>query len=159
MVCCQEPVRYHVRRTLQCVTKAETRVGWVPYTEFRILPMKMVFKGENWSPEKRFEFFEAAVNEFAMNNPSFTHRDWLKLVQPGPTSPGFAEGKDHAEGVFFATHGLISPNSMDPLVVRAREAARNMPPPSDLATGMLWCTVREFLRETFPAPDPNAAPF
>ena len=71
-------------------------------------------------------------------------------MEPGPTAPGFAKGKDHAEGVFFAAHGLISPTSSDPLAVKAREAARNLPPPSNLATGMLWITVGELLHETFP---------
>ena len=78
-------------------------------------------------------------------------KEWLALMEGATQTGDFAKGKDHAEGNFFATAGLISPTSTDPLAVRAREAARNLPPPSDLATGMLWCTVREFLHETFPA--------
>ncbi len=119
--------------------------------------MKMVFKGENWAPLKKGEFVNEAVQEFSMNR--LPQKEWLALMEPGSGAPAFAKGKDHAEGVFFATHKLISPTSMDPLVVKAREAARNLPPPADLASGMLWCTVREFLHETFPKHDPNAAPF
>jgi hypothetical protein len=112
--------------------------------------MKMVFKGESWSPEKKGEFVGEAIQEFSGRNPSFTQKDWLALMEPGARAPVFAKGKDHAEGVFFATYGLISPTSNDPLAVRAREAARNLPPPADLASGMMWITVREFLYESFP---------
>ena len=38
MVCCTQPVRYHVRRALQCVTVSETRMGQLRYTKFRTLP-------------------------------------------------------------------------------------------------------------------------
>lgn len=111
--------------------------------------MKMVFKGENWSPIKKGEFVNEAIQEFTMNK--LPQREWLTLMEPGAGSPQFALGKNHAEGVFFAIHGLIPPTSMDPLVVEAREAARNLPPPADLAQGMLWVTVRAFLHENFPA--------
>lgn len=111
--------------------------------------MKMVFKGENWSPVKKGEFVNEAVQEFSMNQ--LPQKEWLALMEGATQTGDFAKGKDHAEGNFFATAGLISPTSTDPLAVRAREAARNLPPPSDLATGMLWCTVREFLHETFPS--------
>lgn len=114
------------------------------------LMMKMVFKGENWSPVKKGEFVQAAIQAFSMNNPDFTQSDWLALMEGASKTGDFAKGKDHAEGVFFATAGLISPTSTDPLAIKAREAAKNMPPPSDIGTGMLWCTVREFLHETFP---------
>lgn len=114
------------------------------------LMMKMVFKGESWSPVKKGEFVQTAIEEFTFNNPAFTQRDWLALMERAPTAPGFSKGKDHAEGVFFASAGLISPTNADPLVIKAREAACNLPPPTDLATGMLWCTVREFLHTTFP---------
>jgi hypothetical protein len=110
--------------------------------------MKMVFKGENWSPIKKGEFMNEGIQEFSMH--MLPQREWLSLMEPGAGSPQFALGKNHAEGVFFATHGLISPASNDPLAVKAREAARNLPQP-DLAQGMLWVTVREFLHENFPA--------
>lgn len=119
--------------------------------------MKMVFKGENWAPLKKGEFVNEAVQEFSMNR--LPQKEWLALMEGATQTGDFAKGKDHAEGVFFATHGLISPTSTDPLAVKAREATRNLPPPPNLATGMLWCTVREFLHETFPKHDPNAAPF
>ncbi len=112
--------------------------------------MKMVFKGEGWSPVKKGEFVGEAIQEFSGHNPSFTQKDWLALMERATNTGDFAKGKDHAEGNFFATAGLISPTSTDPLAVKAREAARNLPPPSDLATGMLWITAREFLHETFP---------
>ena len=113
------------------------------------LMMKMVFKGEGWSPLKKGEFVNEAIREFSMN--LLPQKEWLALMERASQVGDFAKGKDHAEGVFFATAGLISPASTDPLAVKAREAARNLPPPSDIGTGMLWCTVREFLRETFPA--------
>jgi hypothetical protein len=119
--------------------------------------MKMVFKGESWTPLKKMEFFNEAIQEFSMNH--LSHKEWLDLMETASGVPSFAKGKNHAEGVFFASHKLIGANSLDPLVIKAREASRNLPPPSDLAAGMLWCTVREFLHETFPMRDPNAAPF
>lgn len=115
------------------------------------LMMKMVFKGEGWSPVKKGEFVQAAIQEFSFNNPAFPQSEWLALMQQAPNALSFAEGKDHAEGVFFASAGLISPTSTDPLAIRARDAARNLPPPADIGTGMLWCTVREFLHEAFPS--------
>ena len=114
------------------------------------LMMKMVFKGESWSHQKKGEFVQAAIREFSLNNPDFTQREWLTLMEQATTTGDFAKGKDHAEGNFFATAGLISPASSDPLAVKAREVARNLPPPSDLATGMMWITVREFLNDEFP---------
>lgn len=110
--------------------------------------MKMVFKGEGWSLVKKGEFVNEAIQEFSMNR--LPQNEWLALMEGAAQTGDFAKGKDHAEGNFFATAGLISPTSNDPLVVRARAAARSLPPPSDLSTGMLWCTVREFMRETFP---------
>lgn len=115
------------------------------------LMMKMVFKGENWSPVKSGVFLQAAIQEFSMNNPAFTNREWLALMEGATQAGDFAKGKDHAEGVFCAIAGLISPTSTDPLAIKAREAARNLPPPSDIGTGMLWCTVRDFMQETFPS--------
>jgi hypothetical protein len=38
MVCRPQPVRYHVRGSLQCVTISETRMGRARYTEFMTLP-------------------------------------------------------------------------------------------------------------------------
>lgn len=114
------------------------------------LMMKLVFKGEGWSYAKKGEFVEAANQVFSMNNPGFTQRDWLSLMESASQTVDFARGKDHAEGVFFATAGLISPTSMDPLAIKAREAAMNLPPPADIGSGMLWVTVREFLHEEFP---------
>ena len=38
MVCRPQSIRYHVRRTLQCVTVSETRMGRARYTEFMTLP-------------------------------------------------------------------------------------------------------------------------
>ena len=38
MVCRPQSIRYHVRRTLQCVTVSETRMGRTRYTEFMTLP-------------------------------------------------------------------------------------------------------------------------
>jgi hypothetical protein len=112
------------------------------------LMMKMVFKGEGWTPLKKGEFVNEAIQEFSMNR--LPQNEWLALMEGATQTGNFAKGKDHAEGNFFATAGLIGPTSTDPLAVRAREAARNLPPPLDLATGMIWCTVREFLHETFP---------
>ena len=114
------------------------------------LMMKMVFKGEGWSPAKKGEFVQAAVTEFAVGHPAYEQKNWLALMELAPGAPGFAEGKDHAEANFFATAGLISPTNTDPLVVRAREAARNMPPGANLAIGMMQVTVKEFLRREFP---------
>lgn len=112
------------------------------------LMMKMVFKGESWSPVKKGEFMAEAITEFSLGR--LPQREWLSLMEGATNAGDFAEGKNHAEGVFFATAGLISPMSSDPLAIRAREAARNLPQP-DLATGMLWVTVREFLHENFPS--------
>ncbi len=113
------------------------------------LMMKMVFKGENWSPVKKGEFVQEAIQEFSMG--LLPQKEWLALMEGATQVGDFAKGKDHAEGVFFATAGLISPTSTDPLAIKARETAKNMPPPSDIGTGMLWCTVRDFMRETFPS--------
>lgn len=114
------------------------------------LMMKMVFKGESWSPVKKGEFACAAIGEFTLNKPFFTPKEWFAALELSTNTGELAKGKDHAEGVFFASFGLISPTSTDALAVKAREAMRNLPPPSDLAMGMMWCTVREFMRETFP---------
>ena len=38
MVCGPEPIRYHVQRTIQCVTVSETRMGQARYTDFMTLP-------------------------------------------------------------------------------------------------------------------------
>jgi hypothetical protein len=114
--------------------------------------MKVNFNGENWSPKKKAEFMSAATHEFLHYNPRFTPSDWLALIQELSNTTAFATGQDHAEGHFCATMGLISPTSTDPLAVKAREAAENFPPPAnlDLATGMLWITVKDFLEKTFP---------
>jgi hypothetical protein len=115
---------------------------------FSGLMMKVVFKGETWSPMKKGEFVNEAIQEFSMG--LLPQQEWLALMEGASQSGDFAKGKDHAEGVFFATAGLISPASIIPLAVKARETMRNLPPPADIGAGMLWCTVREFLRETFP---------
>lgn len=112
--------------------------------------MKMVFNGENWSPNKKAEFMSVATQEFLHYNPKFTPGDWLTLIKKLSNTTAFATGKDHAEGNFFATMNLISPTSTDPLATKARAAAANLPPPTNLATGMLWITVKDFLEKTFP---------
>lgn len=112
------------------------------------LMMKYVFKGESWATGKMIEFQQAAVAEFSLD-PRFVEA-WLDLMESAKTDDDFALGKDHASGVFFAMSGLISPTSADPLAVKAREAARNLPPPADFAQGMLWVTVREFLHRNYP---------
>lgn len=114
------------------------------------LMMNMVFRGEKWPLTKKGEFMRAAVIEFSMSHPLYSQNSWLKLMDHAPGAPDFSQGKDHAEANFFATAGLISPASHDPLVMSAREAARNMPSGADLATGMMQITVKEFLLREFP---------
>ncbi len=43
MVCSPQPVRYYVRRALQCVTVFETPMDRDTYTEFRTLPVENFF--------------------------------------------------------------------------------------------------------------------
>jgi len=114
------------------------------------LMMNMAFKSQGWSPAMKDEFIQAAMHEFSCNDPDYNKGGWFLLMSQASTAAGFAEGKEHAEANFFATAELISPTNADPLVVKAREAARNLPPPSDLAAGMLRVTVRKFLHATFP---------
>lgn len=112
--------------------------------------MKVYFKGEGRSPVKKGEFMQAGITEFANGHPLYEQRSWLALMDLAPTAPGFSEGKEHAEANFAASAGWISPTSQDPLAIRAREAARNMPPGANIAVGMMQVTVKEFLRREFP---------
>src|SRR5690606_13220192 len=50
MVCGPEPIRYHVRRTLQCVTVSETRMGRPRYTEFMTLPQVRLLRDPAGDP-------------------------------------------------------------------------------------------------------------
>ena len=62
MVCCAEPVCYHVRRALQCVTISETRRGQTRYTEFRTLPFDSVAPTARSFTSRAFNFSFPALD-------------------------------------------------------------------------------------------------
>ena len=85
MVCRSKPVRYHVRRTLQCVTISETRMGQRRYTKFRTLPPNFLD-----DPSKRSHFKNKDNDPNGpwfdgnpVNNPALRPTLQFDLVTPG----------------------------------------------------------------------------